>query len=131
MLDVVTGQPAPFNWEEGQVQLRDIDLEPNTLRIFAVDISAPIAAVQHWFEQKRRYESRTAQPAVPEALPTPPATALVMDRFRFRQTDAAAKTNTAWLTEATDGSQWKDERAVRQCHATVGKLRECRAPSGG
>jgi hypothetical protein len=81
------------------------------MRVFAVDSTDVIAAVRHWFDEKRRYESRAVAPIVAKPLPSPPPTAIVMDTFRFRQvkstTDQVSPAS-SWLTESTAAPAWRD-----------------------
>lgn len=81
------------------------------MRIFAVDSDDVLAAVEHWFGEKRRFESRAVAPLAPERLPSPPATAIVMDAFRFRQLPSSAEPaslESSWLSESTAGPAWHD-----------------------
>jgi hypothetical protein len=111
LLDVVSGKPVGFTWEHGAIRVSGLNIAANTMRIFAVDSSDAIAAVQHWFAEKRRFESRAAAPLTVERLPSPPPTAVVMDAFRFRQvqsTGDAGSLGSSWLAESTAGPAWQD-----------------------
>jgi hypothetical protein len=77
------------------------------IRVFGVDQAGGLQAVEHWFAERRRYQSRAAAPRPAKLLPVPPPQAVVIDQFRFRQPDAAATPNLAWLNEPTDGPAWK------------------------
>ena len=120
VVDVVSGKPAPFVWTcdtggspapKGCVRLSKLDIDANTMRVFAVDSADVIAAVQHWFDEKRRYESRAVAPIVAKPLPSPPPTAIVMDTFRFRQVKSTVDQvppASSWLTESTAAPAWRD-----------------------
>jgi len=109
VVDVVSGAPVDFTWEAGAVRVPHVDVEANGLRVFGVDRRDLLEAVQHWFAEKQRYESRPSAPAPVAKLPPPPATdALVLSPFRFRPADETAKTDLSWLTEPTTGAAWKD-----------------------
>ena len=109
--DVETGKPVPFTWANGSVQVPDIDLDLNAVKVFAIARNDASGAVQHWFSEKQRYETRPILGKPTETIkPVPPATAVVMDSWRFRQSDATAKTDPMWLSEPTTGAAWKDIR---------------------
>ena len=103
-------------------------------RVLGVDRGDFLAAAVHWLDAKRQFESRRSlarrgvrdselkarhpQPRAPSPEPASAATPEmpVIDRFRFRMADARAKTDLAWTTEPTIGSEargprekaWKD-----------------------
>lgn len=107
--DVETGKPVPFTWADGLVQVPGLDLDMNAVRVFAIPRDSLLGAVGHWFSEKQRYETRPVIAKSPEKQAAPPPTAsVVMDSFRFRQADAAAKTDLGWLSEPTSGAAWKD-----------------------
>jgi len=107
VLDMVTGQPLQFSFENGMVCVSNVSLESNQIRIFGVERGSFVDAMEHWFAEKRRYESRPTPTAEPEALPTPPARDVVFDTFQFRQAGPTATNDLAWLTELANGPAWK------------------------
>jgi hypothetical protein len=107
VLDVVTGKPVRFTWENGTVRVPDMDVPVNEIKVYGVERGDFLDACEHWFGEKRRYESRPTPTAQPEKLPTPPATAVAFDTFRFRQATTAETNALAWLSEPTDTAAWK------------------------
>ena len=108
VVDMVSNKPVEFVWEKGIVRIPNLDLNVNAIRVFGVDTTAGLDAVEHWFAEKRHYESRPVARRAVEQLPSPPPTALVMDTFRFRQSGANAADDRSWLTEPADGPAWKE-----------------------
>ena len=107
VLDQVTGQPLDFAFENGTVRVPHINLEPNQIKIFAVERGSYLEALEHWFAEKQRYESRPTPTAKPEKLPLPPARDAVFDTFYFRQAAPAVTNDLAWLTEPVTTPAWK------------------------
>ncbi len=107
VLDMVTGRALNFTFENGMVRVPNLDIEANQIRIFGVERGDFLGAVQHWFSEKQRYESRPTPTAKPEILPVPPSRDVVFDTFQFRQATSAVTSDLAWLTEPTDGAAWK------------------------
>jgi hypothetical protein len=109
VFDIVTGKPVDFTWEDGAARIPNVDLDMNAVKVFGVERDSFLDAAQRWFAEKRRYETRpVVSKSPPPAAPQPPSTAVAMDTFRFRQADAGAKTDLAWLTEPTAGAAWHD-----------------------
>ena len=107
VVDVVSGKPVEFAWENGTVRVSGLDLDVNAFRVLGVDTAAGLAPVRYWFAEKQHYQSRPSQLQEFHRLPSPPPTAVVMDKFHFRQPEAASAEGLAWLTEPTDGPGWK------------------------
>lgn len=106
--DVESGKPVAFTWQDGTLRVPGLDLDANAVRVFSVPRPSLTGAVQHWFAEKRRYETRpVVAPSSEASAALPEPTAAVMDSFRFRPTDARAKTDLSWLTEPTEGAAWK------------------------
>jgi hypothetical protein len=106
-VDVVTGEPVPFTWENGSVQITGLNFDVNDLKVFGVDRPGFIPALQHWLTGREKWEPASPPaPRVTIAPPPPPAT-VVMDNFQFRPADARAKTDTNWLQEPLSGPAWK------------------------
>lgn len=107
VVDVVTAQNVDFTWRDGRLAVPSLDLEPGAIRVLGVDQPDALGAVEHWFAQKCRYESRPVAPQPAKILPSPPPTAVTLDKFFFRQAPSHAKTDTAWLNEPTAAPDWK------------------------
>jgi hypothetical protein len=107
VLDEVSGRPVPFTWADNTLRVDGLDLAAGALRVLSISEADGLEAFAHWFAEKRRYESRPAAPRPATRLPTPPASALVMDRFQFRMADAATTAGNGWLSEPTDGLKWR------------------------
>jgi hypothetical protein len=107
LIDMVSGKPVEFSWQNGALSVKNLDLDAGEIRIFGVETAAGMEAVEHWFAEKKRYQSRPSALEAFKRLPSPPATAITMDTFRFRQPDAAVSGDRAWLTEPTDKAPWK------------------------
>ncbi|PIU92077.1 MAG: hypothetical protein COZ06_38750 [Armatimonadetes bacterium CG_4_10_14_3_um_filter_66_18] len=106
---VETGKPVPFTWAEGAVRVPDIDLDLNAVKVFAIARRGLLGAVEHWFSEKRHYETRPVVAKSAESrTPLPAPTSVLLNAFRFRPADAGAKTDLAWLSEPVDGAAWKD-----------------------
>jgi hypothetical protein len=116
--DVVSGQSVPFAWEGGVVRVAGLDLAPNDVRVFGVARGGFVNAIEHWFGEKQRYETRPRLPdtSVVQASglpmsagqrPAPQTTSTVaFEHFRFRPADPSVKTDLAWLGEST--AAWKE-----------------------
>jgi hypothetical protein len=107
VVDVVSGKPVEFTWENGTLRVSSLDLDVNAIRVLGVETAAGLDALQHWFAEKRRYQSRPSAAKDFHRLPSPPPTAILMDTFRFRQPKAAPAADLSWLSEPTDGPGWK------------------------
>lgn len=107
LLDMVSGKPVEFTWRDGAARVAHLDFQPMKLCVFGVEQPELLEAVEHWFDQKRRYQSRPADPKPAQLLTSPPPDAVVMDQFRFRQLAPNAKPEQAWLDESTDNKPWK------------------------
>ncbi len=107
VLDMVAGKPVRFTCENGVVRVPDVDLAANEIKVFGVERGSFLEAFEHWFAEKRRYESRPTPTRKPETLPKPPATAVAFDTFLFRQAAPTATNDLAWLSEPTGGPAWK------------------------
>jgi hypothetical protein len=109
VFDVVTGEPVPFTWQDGQVRISAIEIAPNSLRVFGMPTADPGGIWSRWFAEKRHYESRpkALPPDVEADLPLPEPEAIAFDQFRFRMAQAD-ETGDAWLNEATDTTAWRD-----------------------
>ncbi len=109
VLDMLTGESVPFSYKKGQVRVRNLTLAPWELRVFGVPHGTFLDAVEHWFRVKTKYFSRPRLPGKPSApFRSPPYTALVLDRFRFRMGDAGARTDLDWTTAPATGPDWTD-----------------------
>jgi len=110
VVDVASGKPVDFQWEQGEVRVGGLALPPRAVRVLGVDTAQPQAAVAHWFAEKCRYEERPAtgasRPAA-EQPPAPPATAVTFREFRVRPGADDAAANAGWLDEPTDRPPWK------------------------
>ena len=107
LIDMVSGKPVAFARQGRMLRVANLDLDVSAMRIFGVETTGGIDAVEHWFAEKERYESRPSSLKPFKRLPSPPPTAVVMDSFRFRQPEAAPTGDLAWLTEPTDQASWK------------------------
>ena len=107
VVDVVSGKSVEFAWDNSAVRVSGLDLAPSAIRVLGVETAAGLDAVEHWFAEKRRYESRPVALKDVQRLPNPPPTAAVMDTFRFRQPEPARADDLSWLAEPTDGPAWK------------------------
>lgn len=107
VVDIVSGKPVEFAWENGMLRVSNLDLDVGAIRVFGVETDTGLRAVEHWFAEKRHYQSRPTALKDFQRLPSPPPTALVMDTFQFRQPKAVKTEDVSWLTEPTDGPGWK------------------------
>ena len=107
VFDMVAGKPVRSLWADGMMRVPELELAVNELRVFGVARGSFLDACEHWYGEKRRYESRPTPTVKAETLATPPATAVAFDTFRFRQAAATATNNLGWLEEPTNTSAWK------------------------
>ena len=107
VLDMVTGESLKFTFENGAVRVPGLGLDPSQIRIIGVERGSFPGAMDHWFAEKQRYESRPAPATKSRPLPSPAARDVVFETFRFRQAAPAATNDLAWLAEPTGGPAWK------------------------
>jgi hypothetical protein len=108
VVDMATGAPVSFSYEQGVVKVAPFTIAPNETRVIGVERGTFRAAPAHWLAEKQHFESRAQIPAETKPFVPPPVLMPVLDKFRFRMADAAAKTDLAWTTEPTTGGAWKD-----------------------
>ena len=108
VLDMESGQPVEFTYQDGQVHVAKFTMAPNGTRVFGVERGTGLDAATHWLEEKVRFDTKPHLPAGLKPFVAPPVTMPVLEKFQFRMADATAKTDLAWTKEPTNTAAWKE-----------------------
>ena len=111
MWDMVTGQSVPFDYSDGWVNVRDLQLGPWELRIFAVKRATMVGGVDTWWREKTKFW-RASNPAtaLPKMAPERPAVPAVIafQTWQFMaDKDNSAAASDQWLQASFHDSAWR------------------------
>ncbi|MFZ2656032.1 MAG: hypothetical protein WAX69_13965 [Victivallales bacterium] len=109
--DMVAQKPVAFEYEDGWVKIKDVDIAPWGTRIFGIRRADMAGGVDFWWKEKTKFwNSAKVKPFVETAEEdnaNPSAISFEAWKFHADKDGAAGKTDD-WLNNAFDDGNWRN-----------------------